>query len=500
VAIRGFFSLPRRWFRPRIIARVLFALALLHAVLSLVLYGIAADGAPHAFPLIARIKAQPLFSDLRWVTTVSECDFDLYRWGSQPPASCAEAVPGGLLGYPPLSIQVARWLSVRVGHTAFLGVSFGLATVALLTSFAFRVIASPLQRDLITALLLLSFPMQLALERGNIDMVLLLLTATLAAALAGPGARFWPVQASLAWLLVAIKAYPFAGLIAWSAAHGLERRRIDPASAAVVGGCLLGLRTVLPWLRHSRNAVAAKAPGLSSHGFAQFGLELGLPSPTGIFDFILLYKWGIIFVGFAFLLGRRQGLHIHFARITQFSGSPYTRRFLHIFPALSGFLWLGCYFLSTSVDYRLIFALPAIACLLVVLAEKISLHGYLSPAGLLATVLTLTLLNPIPALVSAANSVTVSFAVTVDNFSEAVVLPSLAGSLLAMLLPELPPPWGSVQAGSDSPRPSRRPLRRRPSTQSVRISSPEPPQSRRAGRSAAAAPRSRCGLKPRPRK
>ena len=469
------------------IARVLFALALLHAVLSLVLYGIAADGAPHAFPLIARIKAQPLFSDLRWVTTVSECDFDLYRWGSQPPASCAEAVPGGLLGYPPLSIQVARWLSVRVGHTAFLGVSFGLATVALLTSFTFRVIASPLQRDLITALLLLSFPMQLALERGN-------------AALAGPAARFWPVQASLAWLLVAIKAYPFAGLIAWSAAHGLERRRIDPASAAVVGGCLLGLRTVLPWLRHSRNAVAAKAPGLSSHGFAPFCLELGLPSPAGILDFILLYKWGIIFVGFAFLLGRREGLHIHFARITQFSGSPYTRRFLHIFPALSGFLWLGCYFLSTSVDYRLIFALPAIACLLVVLAEKISLHGYLSTAGLLATVLSVTLLNPIPALVSAAHSVTVSFAVTVDHFSEAVVLPSLAGSLLAMLLPEIPPPWRRVQPGSDPARPSRRALRRRPSPQAPRISSPEPPQISRAGKSTTAPPSSRCGVKPRPRK
>ena len=403
--------------------------------------------------------------------------------GQSTPRKLCEGRTGRVAGLSPLSIQVARWLSVRVGHTAFLGVSFGLATVALLTSFAFRVIASPLQRDLITALLL-SFPMQLALERGNIDMVLLLLIATLAAALAGPGARFWPVQASLAWLLVAIKAYPFAGLIAWSAAHGLERRRIDPASAAVVGGCLLGLRTVLPWLRHSRNAVAAKAPGLSSHGFAQFGLELGLPSPAGILDFILLYKWGIIFVGFAFLLGRRERLHIHFARITQFSGSPYTRRFLHIFPALSGFLWLGCYFLSTFV----------------VLAEKISLHGYLSTAGLLASVLTVTLLNPIPALISAAHSVTVSFAVTVDHFSEAVVLPSLAGSLLAMLLPELPPPWRRVQPGSDPARPSRRALRRRPSPQAPRISSPEPPQISRAGKSTTAPPSSRCGVKPRPRK
>lgn len=245
--------------------------------------------------------------------------------GQPTPRKLCEGRTGRVAGLSPLSIQVARWLFVRVGHTAFLGVSFGLATVALLTSSAFRVIASPLQRDLITVLLLLCFPVPLALERGN-------------AALAGPAARFWPVQASLAWLLAAIKAYPFAGLIAWSAAHGLERHRIDPASAAVVGGCLLGLRTVLPWLRHSGNAVAAKAPGLSSHGFAQFGLELGLPSPAGILDFILLYKWGILVVVIAFLLGRRQGFHIHFARITRLSGSPSIRRFLHIFPALSAFL------------------------------------------------------------------------------------------------------------------------------------------------------------------
>jgi hypothetical protein len=432
------FGPPRRWGRWEPIAGSLLILALLNAILSLILYSIGGDAATHAFPLIAGIKAQPLHTDLRWLTTISECDLSQGPWINERGIICAQAAPGGLIGYPPMSVQVARWLAVRVSHTALLGLSLGLATIVVLTSFSLRVIQPPIQRHLIAALVLLSFPVQLALERGNIDMVVLLLIASLAATLAVPGVRLWPLQGSLAWLLVAIKAYPLAGLMAWSVCQGVERRRLVSA-AAVASGASIGLVMILPWLRQSGNAVAGKAPGLSSHGFAELGLQLGPPSAAGLLEFILLNKWGLLLVIAGFLLGRKQRLRAHLLQITQAAAMGYSQRFLAIFVPLSTFIWLGCYFLSTSIDYRFILAMPAVVIVYSLLAQRLRSHGFLSSAGLVLSALTITLLNPIPGIFIGANAATVALAVAIDRFSDSIVLPLLAGSLLAMVAPAFPP-------------------------------------------------------------
>jgi hypothetical protein len=421
------------------IARVLLAVALLNAILSLILYGVGDDAATGAFPLIAGIKAHPLHTDLRWLTTISECDPSLGPWVNERGVICSQTAPGGLIGYPPMSVAIARWLGLRVSHTAILGLSLGLATIALLTSFSLRVIQAPMQRHLIAALVLLSFPVQLALERGNIDMVVFLLIASLAAALAVPGALLGPLQGALAWLLVAIKAYPLAGLMAWSACQALERRRQVPA-AAVAGGAAIGLVMILPWLRQSGNAVAGKTPGLSSHGFAELGLKLGPPSPAGLLEFVLLNKWGLLLVIAGFLLARQQRLRAHLTEITQAGATTaYSQRFLALFVALSTFIWLGCYFLSTSIDYRFILAMPAVVIVYSLIVQRIGTHGFLSSAGLLLTALTIAILNPIPGIFIGANAATVAVAVGIDRFADSIVLPVLAGSLLAMVAPGLPP-------------------------------------------------------------
>jgi hypothetical protein len=420
------------------IARILLLLALLNAILSLILYGLAGDAAAAAFPLIAGIKAHPLHTDLRWLTTISECDPHLGAWVDQRAIVCEQAAPGGLIGYPPLSVQIARWLGLRVSHTAILGLSLGLATIALLASFSLRLIQPAIQRHLITALVLLSFPVQLALERGNVDMLILLLVASLAAALAAPGARLVPLQAALAWLLVVIKAYPLAGLMAWSASQGLERRRLV-AAIAVAGGSAIGLLQILPWMSQSGSAVAAKAPGLSSHGFAELGLRLGPPNPAALLEFIVLNRWGLLLVIAGFLLGRRQGLRRQLQRMTEAAAEGYSQRFLRIFTSLSTFIWLGCYFLSTSIDYRFILALPAVVIVYSLLAQRVREHGLFSSAGLAMASLTITLLNPIPGLFMGANAATVALALAIDRCADAVVLPLLAGSLLAMVAPGIRP-------------------------------------------------------------
>ncbi len=53
--------------------------------------------------------------------------------------------------------------------------------------------------------------------------------------------------------------------------------------------------------------------------------------------------------------------------------------------------------------------------------------------------LTITLLNPIPGLFMGANAATVALALAIDRCADAVVLPLLAGSLLAMVAPGIRP-------------------------------------------------------------
>lgn len=166
------------------LARLLVVLAFANILLSLLFYALSGDIAQQAFPLIRGLKMLPPFADLRWVTSLSECGVDLQALAEHRLWGCDPYGRGGGLGYPPMSVQFARFLAVKGQHTGLLGLSMGLALVTILMGLTYRLIQTPAFRDLVGALLLLSFPLQLAVERGNIDVVLFVVLATLAAALA----------------------------------------------------------------------------------------------------------------------------------------------------------------------------------------------------------------------------------------------------------------------------------------------------------------------------
>jgi hypothetical protein len=435
-------------------ARLLVVLAFANILLSLLFYALSGDIAQQAFPLIRGLKMLPPFADLRWLTSLSECGVDLQALAEHRLWGCDPYGRGGGLGYPPMSVQFARFLAVKGQHTGLLGLSMGLALVTILMGLIYRLIQTPAFRDLVGALLLLSFPLQLAVERGNIDVVLFVVLATLAAALASMRSWALPVSIVLSWLLVAVKAYPIVGLVGWVGLGVINRSRLDAARLSILLGAALGLATMVPWLLHAGQDAAQPGVGMISHGLM---IQMQLPYLPGLawaipwryhqlhaFVSIVSHFWGIgvFLVGLA--TGLRSGLNRFFLyRLDAFEG-PYGKAFVTTFVPLSTCVWLGCYLLTSSFDYRLIYALPACIVLIPFLA-KTGLRDFgIIASRLLLAGLVVSLLNPLfvyssldPLMVYGAfkpNAQVDAFALWSSNISDFIVLPLIAGLFAAMML------------------------------------------------------------------
>jgi hypothetical protein len=382
----------------------------------------------------------PPFADLRWVTSLSECGINLDDLGEGRVATCDPWNRGGL-GYPPLSVEVARFLHVGERQTELLGFAIGAAALCILLGLLYGLQRPGWRRDMCGGLVTLSFPVQLVLERSNIDIIVFLLLTSLAAALACSKRWVIPIAGAISWLTVVIKMYPVAGITAWLGLSIFQRPRFNLARVGSLLGSSLGFATVLPWFLKYR-AVAAQPPaGPISHGFivpistnflTTRAPLLGefiraIPQPLlGTVIFILVFLWCA-----------RICLSSQWEYKLDKQAKGYQRRFLSIMPTLLGCTWLGCYFLSGSFDYRLILALPALLCILSLLDTSneplpastksllwlVAISGFtifMLPAirysGLLPTILTLPM-----------NALLLS--------SDLFLMPVIAGAIAALALP-----------------------------------------------------------------
>jgi hypothetical protein len=354
------------------VARVFFLLSLAYSFASLFIYGFAPQFQRFAFPMLRGLKVLPPFADLRWVTSISECGINLEDLGQGKVATCDPWNRGGL-GYPPLSVEVARFLHVEEAHTGLLGFAIGVAILGILLGLLFQLNRPGWRRDLTGGLLIISFPMQLALERSNIDIIVFLLLTSLAAALAGSKRWLIPFAGGVAWLAVVIKLYPVAGITAWLGLSIFRRPRFDLARAASLLGTSIGFAMVLPWFLKYRGVAAQPPAGSISHGFIvplpiDF-LEDRAPLLGYVFQSIPQPLIGAVIFSVVLGCSMRVRLADQWEALISQQTDVYRRRFLYIMPSLLGCVWLGCYFLSGSFDYRLILVLPAFIAIL-------SLQGY----------------------------------------------------------------------------------------------------------------------------
>lgn len=424
-----------------LIARAFFLLALVHDSLSILAYAFVPGLQGLAFPLLRGLRVLPPFADLRFVTSLSECGINLEHLAQGKLFGCSPySLPhnGSGLPYPPLSIEVARFLHVQGAHTGILGITMGLATMGILLSLLHRLHRPGWARDLFSGLVLLSFPLQLALERSNIDLVIFVLLTSLAAALAS--SRRWaiPIAAGISWLTVVMKLYPIAGILTWLGLSILRRPRFDWARMASLLGATLGLAIVLPWFLKYGDAAPQPGIGPISHGFI-----VALPLDRLINKAPLLGKiaqiapqplLGLVVFALTLIWCARVHLSIHWEELLIQRADGFPRRFLSIMPALLGCVWLGCFFLSSSYDYRLILALPSFISLLALLNS--SGQGQPRPSNLLLSLVAtagftsflLPLVTWVPAkLILPFSGLTL--------LSDLFLMPVIAGAITALILP-----------------------------------------------------------------
>lgn len=309
---------------------------------------------------------QAVHSDMRWVTSTSESGDNL-----------ADLAKRGVLGYPPLSVQAARALLVKDVHTNILATSFGLSVCAILLLLCEKTLAAlPLRRSL-QALVLLSFPVQLALERGNIDIVIFILLASISTLSVCRNRLIQVLTSLLAALTVGIKFYPLFGLFSWPVWNTLFLKRTSARftySLALVVGSVIGLLLVIPWYLSSGGAAAQSGIGVNSHGllYRISYIESAFNSlpvhSSGISRAISLIGGPVVFLA-GILVARASGLKKFYLEILGTSFSPAARVVANELIGLTYSVWIFCYILTGSYDYRMVLALPGYILLIAVVAR-----------------------------------------------------------------------------------------------------------------------------------
>lgn len=213
------------------VPRAAYLVALLYSIRSLVQYGSQHRDAA-TFALIPRERGA--FVDLAQLTFSAECE-----------ATAEQLLRGERMcdpfrrpfNYTPFSLEALRGFHVVGADCLSLGVVFGFITILALTAFLLTTVRDRRIAWVAAALALISFPLQLGMERANTDLVvwaacLGFVALSMQSMPAGRGlAGFFGLFAA------ALKFFPAAGFALWTVtAKKLDRTRailFIPAAIAI---------------------------------------------------------------------------------------------------------------------------------------------------------------------------------------------------------------------------------------------------------------------------
>lgn len=448
----------RKWrfghtFHAAELARVFCSLlalgALVYVISSLFISAFLEPWQHSSFPMLGSFRMFPPFADLRWVTALSECGRDLSAIAAGKDPGCDPYGRTGGLGYPPFSIYSARALGLGLGHTGIVAFSLGLILLLLLVVQMRRLICSGWIRDLLLSLLLLGFPLQLGLERANIDLIIYISIAALCALIALPARWTLPFVGLFSFLPVAFKVYPVVGFLAWVFQDWLLWHRVRPKALMVLVGASLGMLSALSWLLLYGSKAPDPGEGVLAHGFMTSTLFrisqllshqwANWPTPLNAI-FLISIKIAVITV--SFLVAINHNFSDLWRQFLSSRCQGYVKDFLGIYIFLMTATWLGCYLFSSSYDYRLIFSFPAlIACIALITSPLVAGKslGFLFELFILA--LPLIFLPSLFLTEHVIKSRFIPFGV-VDSFvaiADYLALPLMAGMLMGLIFPSR---WG----------------------------------------------------------
>lgn len=325
---------------------IVFILSLAYTLFSLYSYSFPSLGLP-AFLRIPRII--PGYADLRQLTYTSGCN-----------ETFSELLSGAVIcdpwdrpfNYPWLSLKVLRLLGVNADSTEFLGGLLGLFSIAITLIFIFSILKSPPIGLWLSSIVLLSFPFQLALERGNYELIVFCGSLMVPFVLFSPWfsgflAARGIVAALLSFLVTVLKIHPVAGLAPWALGLAItwpeKKARWIPILIFILSslGILIQIGDIPLMLSNTPN----------SDGWLGFGLFASYQSRRGnSFGLVItIVKASIIFISARYLMSRSLKPIYDFKPYSKIK--EYSRQSSLLFSIMFLAIWI----IGKSWDYRLIF-------------------------------------------------------------------------------------------------------------------------------------------------
>jgi hypothetical protein len=427
-------------------SRILLLAALGYLFSSLLGYSRGGPAAERAFGLIRMIRTAPPFSDLIWVIVVGKCGTKTARLTDSVSAVCDRygyARPDGGYedtGYPALVNILTHIFDTPVGYSGAIGLVAGILFVITIMLSSRRLFRSHWAWPVSMSFVMIGFPVQLLLERANLDaFIYLLMVASSVVISLGGGFAAFLLLSFLVFMAVSLKAFPAFGFMGWllSALLGPKEYRFNNMVMSAVGlGCALAIATLIPWAISTGKDIGFSG-SLASYGFKALGyINTYLVGMFG-YDRARLFIKGLILIK---LLSVIAGLTLAFRasladKVSGFFGSIQNQFFQKFSIALfliMTWTWISVYLHSISFDYKHVFMLPSALVFFAVLDNRCGLTSFQrSVLGLLvalAIFITFFPLSVYSGLLS--QGPFIKFA---ELFGEVVVIPIYAGALGVIL-------------------------------------------------------------------
>ena len=427
-----------------ILSYSLLGFVLAYLLFSVVSYAFSTHPSDRAFGMISGIR-MPTFADFRWVAATSGCDVDLNSIYQGKSVGCDPFGRHGI-GYPPMSIWFSRLLGVKGGHTPLISLAISFSFFAVILSQMRSSLRSGWLLIVVGSIFLIGFPTQLGLERMNLDILIFLLLYLCVLLFSGHAiVLLFP----LIILVIALKYYPFLAFFSLMLKGLPGKPRISyappPWLVLLIASCI-GLALSLPWAADGGSGTTVAGGGLGSHGLTALGHmnkavidSLGSASGRWLIKMMFGMKFLMLAIG-AYMAYRLKLADILAQAIdvqaAQFKADNLPADFQLSLVVSMTSVWLGCYIITISYDYRMIFLFP----MLIFIARAIqltpsSLAGSMQRRGLICILTAILASMLIPFLAYGFQDPLTRLGI--DAIAEFVLIPFYASTLFVIILGQI---------------------------------------------------------------
>ena len=346
-----------------------------------------ASGSPEAFKDVPRAESDQIFFDLRILLhNGSGCDISIPE--ISPERHCASDLYP--FNYPTFGLWIVRLIGIGADSTSGFGVVLGLTTIALVTVFFLQRFKEALPNKIAgffifmcLILSLNSFAFRYALERGQVD--LLILDLVLLPLILPFPKRTLPRGITKGYIglylcLVfssLIKIFTFPALLVINVLESIALCRERRRNTLVV--LFLWMATILCGISLVRPVEISRAINMSGLGGHGFGLGVLLDAGyltdanSGLSLKIVFLCLGLVLFSRTILVRLRSIFFQHSSHPIGFmqaaSASFGELRLSELYVIISTLIVAPLYVATENINYKWIFLLPTLGCL-IVLASK----------------------------------------------------------------------------------------------------------------------------------